>query len=125
MRKLKDCNTVLHHYPLLIRQHAEMLCTFSKMHPKAMKNFIKKAPAGFLKALSLIAYNLLNDTLQLQPHHMKRLTPYASNFRQFAQKTLSRDARRHILFKKAGFLPALAGVLASTILPNIVKSIFK
>lgn len=120
----QSCNT-LRRYPAIIRQNADLICSFAKMQPRAARAFIAKAPAGFLKALSLISYNLINSSFPLTPRQLKQITPYERNFRALARKRLSVSDRRKILSNRGGFLGALAGLVSSFILPKLVKSVFR
>ena len=95
-------------YPLLIRKNADLLCLLSKAKPSSARNLIKNAPNDFLKALSLIAFNILNGYFELEPQHMDKLSPYADHIRVLSKKTLSAKKRRATLLK-GGFLPAILG----------------
>ena len=55
---------------------------------------------------------------------LKKLTPYARNFRSLSMKNISTKKRRAELMK-AGFLPAILGVLASMLVPKILKGVLK
>ena len=108
--------------PPLIRRNADSLCILAKASPGQAKKFIHNASPSFLKALSLISYNLLNKAFPMKRAQLSKLTPYADNFRNLAQKSLSTKKRR-VEILQGGFLPVLLSFLASAVLPRIIKKI--
>ena len=121
---MKKCITNLDRFPEIIRKHADLLCLLSKAGPKEARRIIEGGPAGLLRALSLISYNVINHVFPISAQHLRKLTPYAKNFRRLAKKTLSTKHRRVELLK-AGFLPQILGLVGSFLAPKLLKTIFK
>ena len=109
-------------YPVIIRKNADLLCLLSKASPSKAKKIISNAPNDLLKALSLIAYNILNGHFVLEQKNLNKLTPYAEHVRKLSRKTLSGKKRRGILMR-GGFLPALLGVIGATLAPKLIKTV--
>ena len=109
-------------YPLLIRRNADILCLLSKASPTSARKLIKNAPNDFLKAISLIAFNILNGYFVLEQQQVDRLTPYAKHIRTLSKKSLTGKKRRATLLH-GGFLPALIGVLGAALAPKLIKSV--
>ena len=118
---MKKCSS-LKQYPKVIRDNATVLCLLSKSSTKTAKKIILAADNSLLKALSLLAFNIIHGYLPLDPESKKNLTPYASHIRTIALKNASAKTRRTTLMK-AGFLPMLLGGLAASFLPKILKGI--
>ena len=109
--------------PPLIVRHARALCRLSRASAKEARRMIAKASPGFLRCLSYVALHVLNGKLPMTRAQTERLTPYAEKVREFARNRLSASTRRAGLLK-GGFLPALLGVLASTLAPTLLKGLF-
>ena len=108
--------------PSLIRRNADSICILARSSPSQAKKLILNASPSFLKALSLISYNLLNNAFPMKQSRLSKLTPYADNFRNLSQKNLT-AAKRRVEILQGGFLPVLLSFLASAVLPKIIKKI--
>ena len=109
-------------YPAVIRNNTDLICLLSRASPSKARQIIKTAPNDLLKALSLIAYNIVNGHFVLEQKHLNKLTPYAQRVRHLAKKSLSGKKRRGILMS-GGFLPALLGVIGATLAPKLIKTV--
>ena len=103
--------------PQLIKKHAHYLCILAESDVRSARKLLQTCPPSLLKALSLIAHNLVEGRLPVEE------TPYAKHFRRFARKSLSGKQRRvHLM--RGGFLGALLSVISS-VLPAIVAAVKK
>ena len=120
---MSKCN-VTDDLPPVIKRNADLLCLLSKSSPRKAKEMIAKARPNFLKALSLISYNLLNNVFTLKKETVKKMSPYAENFRALARKSLTSKKRR-VYLQKGGFLGAILGLLGSVVVPKILNKVLK
>ena len=114
--------TTTHALPPLVKRNAERLCALANASVPQARKILKTAPADFLRCLSLVASNVLKGNVPIRSSTIRRLTPYAKNFRKFARRTLSSATRRATALR-GGFLPALLGVLASVVAPALLKAV--
>ena len=126
-KKLSSCAlnqpTTVKNYPELIRKHLDRLCVLARARPGQARGIIDRAPASFLKALSLIAYNLTQETVKLRKSDKIQLSPYARHVIRLSKKSLSSKERRKTLLQRGGFLGTLLGILGSTVLPAIISAV--
>ena len=105
--------------PQLIKKHAHYLCILAESDVRSARKLLQTCPPSLLKALSLIAHNLVEGRLPAGPSP----SPYAKHFRRFARKSLSGKQRRvHLM--RGGFLGALLSVISSVV-PLIVAAVKK
>ena len=121
MTKKAKCTYTGPQLPPLIERNLDKLCALSKANLKEARQMIQKADNDFLKSLSLVAYNLLNEVFVMRRPQIQRMTPYARQFRSLASKSMPKQRRVNLL--KGGFLGAIAGLLGSFILPKIIKAV--
>ena len=109
--------------PQLIKKHAHYLCILAESDVRSARKLLRTCPPSLLKALSLIAHNLVEGRLPIEDSPSRRETPYAKHFRRFARKSLSGKQRRvHLM--RGGFLAALLSVISSLV-PTIVAAVKK
>ena len=112
-------------YPPLIRKHLPRLCVLARARPGQARRMIASSPASFLKCLSLIAWNLTQETVPLKRRERDKLTPYSRHILKLSRKSLSTAERRKTLNQRAGFIGALISVLSSAVLPAIIGAVQK
>ena len=85
---------------------------------------IRLAPPDFLRAISLLSWNVTQQTVPLKPSVEKDLTPYAKHIVRLSRKSLSSKERRKTLLQRGGFLPLILKLVGG-LLPTIVGAALK
>ena len=106
--------------PQLLKRYAHLLCALSKSTVREARKLISIAPAGLIKAIALIAKNILHKKIELGGS--LNPTPYAKQIRKLALKRLSNKKKRLILSQSGGFLNLLLPII-SAIVPTILGAL--
>ena len=106
--------------PKLIQRYAHLFCALSKSSVSEARKLIKVAPTGFIKALALVAKNILHKKIVLSG----RLdpTPYSKQIRKLALKRLSAKQKKLVLNQRAGFINFLLPII-SAIVPILLHAL--
>jgi hypothetical protein len=93
-----------------------------KASPKLRKAILKSAPDELIKAITEIAYNILNGNHRIGKKYKDNLKKYKSQLRKLSQQSNSLRAKRKILVQSGGsFLP----YLLSTVLTGIIGKLLE
>ena len=112
----------------LIQQHGATLLALSKAPEKFRKVMIKHAPNEVINCVAECCHNVLKGNVPLSSVQKQQLHPKRQHLRNLANKKVSIKKKKKILNQKGGFLPAfllpaLAPVIAKTIVGKIVDKI--
>lgn len=98
-----------------------MLYVLRNSKPKLRKAILQHCDKDLIKALSEISLNTLQGNLPLNTNSKTSLTKYKNKLRKLAQPNGSVNAKRQILVQHGGFLPALIGVVLSSVIGSLIQ----
>ena len=106
-----------------LQKHAKTLEYLSTCDKNLGNSIIKSAKPDLICCISEICHNLLQGNVDLSQRQVSKLAKYKNQIRSIAGKKATIKSKKRLI-QKGGFLSALLGTLASTLLGPLVKGIF-
>lgn len=106
-----------------LQRHAKTLEYLSGCDKNVGNSIINSAKSDLICCISEICHNLLKGNVELSNDQSTKLAKYKNQIRSVAGKKASIKSKKKLI-QKGGFLTALLGTLASTLLGPLVKGLF-